>query len=293
MRTSDFDYPLPHNLIAQRPMEPRDHSRLLVLDRGNGKILHRHFYQLPNYLVSGDLLLFNDSSVIPARLYGQRSGTGGRVELLLLRRHAQRLWWCLARPARRLRPGETLLFRHGLEARILESGETGLRLVELNDEALVEKVGEMPLPPYIHEPLADPERYQTVYARVKGSVAAPTAGLHFTTQLLDQLQEMGVECAFVTIHVGLDTFRPVEEEDPREHKLHTEYWEMSAATAEAVVRARAQGRRIGPYRGLALPGLTTPTGPGQNYRGRFDGRDVIARYEEWRVPWRHCRRGRG
>ena len=244
MRTSDFDYPLPRDLIAQRPIEPRDHSRLLVLDRGSGGLLHRRFYELPDLLVPGDLLLFNDSRVIPARLHGQRSGTGGRVELLLLRRHVQRHWWCLARPARRLRPGETLLFPHGLEARILKTGEKGLRLVELNDEALVERVGEVALPPYVHEPLADPERYQTVYARVKGSVAAPTAGLHFTPQLLEQLHKMGVEFAFVTLHVGLDTFRPVEEEDPGEHKLHTEYWEMPQATAEAIDRARAQGRRI-------------------------------------------------
>ena len=244
MRTADFDYPLPRDLIAQRPIEPRDHSRLLVLDRGSGEILHRRFHELPDHLVPGDLLVFNDSRVIPARLHGQRSGTGGRVELLLLRRHAPNQWWCLARPARRLRPGETLLFPHGLEARVVETGEKGLRLVELSDEALVERVGEVALPPYVHESLADPERYQTVYARVRGSVAAPTAGLHFTSQLLEQLRKMGVELAFVTLHVGLDTFRPVEEEDASEHKLHTEYWEMPHATAEAIDRARAQGRRI-------------------------------------------------
>ena len=244
MRTADFDYPLPRDLIAQRPIEPRDHSRLLVLDRSSGEILHRRFYELHQHLVPGDLLVFNDSRVIPARLHGQRSGTGGRVELLLLRRHALRYWWCLARPARRLRPGEKLLFPHGLEARVLETGEKGLRLVELNDEALVERAGEVALPPYVPEPLADPERYQTVYARVKGSVAAPTAGLHFTPQLLEQLQEMGVEFAFVTLHVGLDTFRPVEEEDASEHKLHTEYWEMSHPTAEAIGRAKTEGRRI-------------------------------------------------
>ena len=244
MRTADFDYSLPRDLIAQRPIEPRDHSRLLVLDRASGEIRHQRFSELPQHLRTGDLLVFNDSRVMPARLRGHRAGTGGLVELLLLRRQAPRHWWCLARPARRMRPAVELLFSAGLKATVLEMGERGLRLVELSDESLVERAGEIALPPYIHEPLADPERYQTVYARVQGSVAAPTAGLHFTPELLERLEAMGVEAAFVTLHVGLDTFRPVEAADPRKHQLHTEYFDLSQETAEAVSRARAEGRRI-------------------------------------------------
>ena len=244
MRTADFDYSLPRDLIAQRPIEPRDHSRLLVLDRASGEIRHHRFHELPQHLRAGDLLVFNDSRVMPARLRGHRVGTGGLVELLLLRRQTPGHWWCLARPARSLRPSVELLFADGLQARVIETGERGLRLVELNDESLVERVGEIALPPYIHEPLSDPERYQTVYARVQGSVAAPTAGLHFTPHLLDRLRAMGVETAFVTLHVGLDTFRPVEAADPRKHQLHTEYFDLSEETAEAVSRARVEGRRI-------------------------------------------------
>ena len=244
MRTDDFDYPLPKKLIAQRPIEPRDGSRLLVLDRSTGELVHQRFDQLPRHLQAGDLLVFNDSWVIPARLHGHRAATGGQVELLLLRRHAPRQWWCLARPARRLRPSDVVRFPMGLVATVLDVGQRGMRLVELSDESLVERVGEVALPPYIREPLADPERYQTVYARVHGSVAAPTAGLHFTPQLLARLEEMGVASAYVTLHIGLDTFRSVEEDDPRRHHIHTEYFEMPDATAEAIGRARAQGRRI-------------------------------------------------
>ena len=257
MRTADFDYPLPRGLIAQMPIEPRDHSRLLVVDRAGDGVTHHRFYQLPELLRRGDLLVFNDTRVIPARLYGRRADSGGRVELLLLRREAPNVWQCIGRPGKGLRPGRRIAFEQGLEARVMDGGENGLRLVELNDETLVELVGHMPLPPYIHEPLKDPERYQTVYAgqgdgkegRVdkkdkRGSAAAPTAGLHFTHRLMERLEESGVELAFVTLHIGLDTFRPVEVEDPREHKLHTEFWELSPTTAEAVNRARSEGRRI-------------------------------------------------
>ena len=245
MRTSDFDYPLPRELIAQTPMEPRDRSRLLVLDRGRGTLAHHRFNELPSLLRNGDLLVFNDSRVIPARLYGHRADTGGRVELLLLRRDVPGVWQCLGRPARRLRPGIRIAFDEGLEARVLEAGESGLRRVELSDETLVERVGQVPLPPYIHTPLEDPERYQTVYAgQHRGSVAAPTAGLHFTHELMRRLEAGGVQLAFVTLHVGLDTFRPVEEADPREHKLHTEFWEMPPQAADAINRARRESRRI-------------------------------------------------
>ncbi len=246
MRTSDFDYALPPERIAQTPVEPRDHSRLMRLDRATGDITHHHFYDLPSLLRPGDLLVFNDSRVIPARLYGRRAGTGGQVELLLLRRERPNYWQCLGRPGRRLRPGESIAFEGGLRARIVERGEGGLLWAELSDESLVERVGQTPLPPYIHEALADKERYQTVYARrdKSGSVAAPTAGLHFTPELLERLRTSGMELAYVTLHVGLDTFRPVEEEDPREHKLHTEFWELPQATADAVNRAVSEGRRI-------------------------------------------------
>ncbi|MBI4340128.1 MAG: tRNA preQ1(34) S-adenosylmethionine ribosyltransferase-isomerase QueA [Chloroflexi bacterium] len=246
MRTSDFDYPLPRELIAQTPLEPRDGSRLLRLDQRTGAVSHQRFYELPSLLRGGDLLVFNDSRVIPARLYGRRASTGGQVELLLVRRERPGVWQCLGQPGRRLRPGERLVFAQELEARVLERGDGGLLLAELNDEALVEKAGVMPLPPYIHTPLGDPERYQTVYAgRDKaGSVAAPTAGLHFTPELMRRLEQEGVQLAFVTLHVGLDTFRPVEEEDPAEHKLHTEFWELPAATSQAINAARAEGRRV-------------------------------------------------
>ncbi|MFC1935331.1 tRNA preQ1(34) S-adenosylmethionine ribosyltransferase-isomerase QueA [Chloroflexota bacterium] len=245
MRTSDFDYPLPREFIAQTPMDPRDHSRLLVMDRERGALAHYRFCQLPDLLRSGDLLVLNDSRVIPARLYGHRADTDGRVELLLLRRDALGVWQCLGRPARRLRPGTRIAFDKGLEARVLEVGEDGLRRVELSDETLVERVGQVPLPPYIHTPLEDAERYQTVYAgQHRGSVAAPTAGLHFTHELMQRLESRGVELTFVTLHVGLDTFRPVEEEDPREHKLHTEFWDLPPRAAEAINRDRREGRRI-------------------------------------------------
>ena len=180
---------------------------------------------------------------MPARLIGKIAGNGGEAELLLLRRDKPGQWQCLARPGRRLRPGTHLLFNDELEARI-ESMEGGLRLVEFNDESLIEKVGQAPLPPYIHETLQDPERYQTVYAKRLGSAAAPTAGLHFTEELMQDLQAKGVQTAFLTLHVGLDTFRPVDEDDPRKHKLHTEYWEVSPQAAESINSARQQGRRV-------------------------------------------------
>ena len=244
MRIAQFEYSLPQELIAQTPLEPRDHSRLMVLDRSREAIEHRNFYDLPLLLEPGDLLVFNDSRVMPARLIGGIAGHDGEAELLLLRREKPGLWQCLARPGRRLQPGTHLLFQAQLEARIIESMEDGLRLVEFNDESLIEKVGQAPLPPYIHETLQDPERYQTVYARRLGSAAAPTAGLHFTERLMQELQANGVQTAFLTLHVGLDTFRPVDEDDPRKHKLHTEYWEVSPQAAESINSARQEGRRI-------------------------------------------------
>lgn len=246
MRTSDFYYDLPPKLIAQRPIEPRDHARLLVVRRTDGSLAHRRFLDLPDVLEAGDLLIFNDSRVIPARLHTRKS-TGGAVELLLLRRAESGWWLALARPSRRLRPGTVLSVEGSGRSYEIELGarrDDGLFEVRLEDEALIAACGEAPLPPYIHEPLADSERYQTVYAREEGSAAAPTAGLHFTPGLMERLAERRVELAYVTLHVGLDTFRPVEVDDPREHRIHTEYAVLPPETAQAIARARARGGRV-------------------------------------------------
>ena len=246
MRTADFDYALPPELIAQRPIEPRDHARLLVTRRGDGSLEHRRFFDLPALLQPGDLLVANDSRVIPARLRTRKS-TGGAVELLLLRRTEAGWWLTLARPSRRLRPGTMVSVEGGGRVYEIEIGarrDDGLFEARLEDEALIEACGEAPLPPYIHEPLADPERYQTVYAREEGSAAAPTAGLHFTPRLMERLAARGVDVAYVTLHVGLDTFRPVEADDPREHHIHTEYAVLPPETARAIARAREHGGRV-------------------------------------------------
>jgi S-adenosylmethionine:tRNA ribosyltransferase-isomerase len=265
MRTSDFDYPLPPELIAQTPLEPRDASRLLTLDRKMGGMEHRQFSHILEYLRPGDLMVFNRSRVIPARLHAHRPETGGKVELLLLRRQSPGVWEALGRPGRRMRSGSRFLLdtpnsetgyaSTGLggddseigeapEVEVLESGTGGVKLVRFSSEAGIERWGETPLPPYIRQPAADPERYQTVYSTDPGSVAAPTAGLHFTPPLLEQIRQMGVEQTFVTLHIGLDTFRPVQGDDPTEHRIHTEYYEVSAEAAGQITRARREGRRI-------------------------------------------------
>ena len=266
MRTDDFDYCLPPELIAQTPVEPRDSSRLLVLDRATGSVQHRQFTEILQLIPPGAVLVLNHSRVIPARLYGRRKDTGGRVELLLLRREEAGIWQALGRPGRGLRPGSVIRLEpphssggepgqpglafsgnpegQPVEAEVISVGEDGVRRVRLSMESGIDRLGEMPLPPYIHQPLADPERYQTVYSREPGSAAAPTAGLHFTPELLDSLRAKGVETAFVTLHVGLDTFRPVSEDDPQEHAIHTEYYELPAETAQILSTARAQGRPI-------------------------------------------------
>ncbi len=248
MRTSDFDYSLPQGLIAQKPVEPRDHSRMMVVCRSEGTIRHRRFHELPELLRPGDLLVFNDSRVLPARLYARRAGTGGRIELLLLNRLAPGVWRALVRPGRRMQVGVAFEVpapsgETGLTGEVLDVESDGTRVVKLSHEDL-ERVGVVPLPPYIHEPLADPERYQTVYARLDGSVAAPTAGLHFTPEVLDRLRAIGVETAFLTLHVGWDSFRPVKTEDPSAHEMHTEYWELGADAAEAINRAKRESRRV-------------------------------------------------
>ena len=250
MKTSDFDYYLPPELIAQRPIEPRDHSRLMVLDRRTDSIEHRHFYDILDYLGDGDILVFNDSRVIPARLRGKRVGSGGAVEFLLLRRLETDVWQVLVKPGRRLKIGAIVEIdvdsRHDVvvQAEIEGVGESGIRVVRFSDETLLEELGEIPLPPYIHTPLENPGRYQTVYARIAGSVAAPTAGLHFTPELLDSIERKGVRCLFTTLHVGLDTFRPVKQENPLEHVIQKEYGILDGEVAAKLSKAKHDGRRI-------------------------------------------------
>ena len=253
MKTSDFDYHLPSELIAQTPLEPRDSSRLLVLERTTGSVEHRSFRDLPEYLATGDVLVMNDSRVLPGRLVGSREATGGRVEFLLLRRVGPGLWKAIARPSRSLQPGVRARVprpgRADLEVEILEAEPDGIRpdgvrIIRLSSEEGLDRWGQVPLPPYIHARLENPERYQTVYAREPGSAAAPTAGLHFTRELLDRLQTGGVGLVFVTLHVGLDTFAPVRVDDPAAHPIHGEYFELAESEARKLRDARASGRRI-------------------------------------------------
>jgi S-adenosylmethionine:tRNA ribosyltransferase-isomerase len=249
LRTADFAYDLPAELIAQTPAEPRDAARLLVVPREGDALEHAVFRDLPRYLAAGDLLVLNRTRVLPARLHGRRADAGGgRVELLLLHPTGGGDWETLIRPARRLRPGTPLVFGEGrLCATVLGRTEAGTALVRFApepEEALLRELGEIPLPPYIHGWHGDPDRYQTVYAEMPGSAAAPTAGLHFTPTLLDKLRALGVGTTFVTLHVGLDTFRPVHEEDARDHVMHREYCEVPAEVAQEVERARAGGRRV-------------------------------------------------
>ena len=265
MQTSDFDYHLPPELIAQTPIEPRDSSRLLVLHRGTGRVEHQRFGQLLKHLRPGDVMVFNQSRVIPARLFGRREDTGGRVELLLLKRESPGIWQALGKPARRLRPGTVVVLdlatrqgslSHGNpldgaaapgpapKITVLSSEEDGIKRVRIAPEEEWPRWGETPLPPYIHQRLEDPERYQTVYARQSGSVAAPTAGLHFTRSTLDHLERSGVLPVFVTLHVGLDTFRPVHGEDPTQHEIHTEYYEIGPETVSVLNQAKSDGRRV-------------------------------------------------
>lgn len=249
MKKSDYFYNLPPELIAQEPAEPRDHSRLLVMGRETGVLADRHFYDLPDFLNPGDCLILNDSRVLPARLYGRKKDTGASVELLLLHPRGKDRWEVLAGPGRRAKPGNILVFGDGLlEAEVVDVVEEGNRLVEFrydgNFYQLLERIGEMPLPHYITRHLEDNERYQTVYSREPGSAAAPTAGLHFTPELLDRVREKGVEVGFVTLHVGLGTFRPVKEEIITDHKMHSEHYELSPETAAMINRTKARGGRV-------------------------------------------------
>jgi len=249
MKTEEFDYHLPKELIAQSPIEPRDASRLMVLDRKTEAIEHKTFRSLTDYLAAGDVLICNDSRVIPARLFGRKVPTGGKVELLLVAKRGEQVWEVLTK-RRKVRVGTRVELNHDEGERLVgevvgQAGE-GARLMEFEVpiEPLLDELGVVPLPPYIHEPLEEPERYQTIYARVRGSVAAPTAGLHFTPQLVKKLEAKGVEFAFVTLHIGLDTFRPVRTENVEDHPMHSEYCQLSPEVAEQVNRAKAEGRRV-------------------------------------------------
>lgn len=240
---------MPEELIAQTPLERRDSSRLLALDKHTGATRHMHFFDLPTLLRPGDCLVLNDSRVLPARLIGHREPTGGAVEVLLLIDRGNKTWECLVRPGRKLKPGTRLSFGDGeLRAEVVEVCEGGNRLVRFEYEGIfletLERLGKMPLPPYIKVELNDPERYQTVYSREVGSAAAPTAGLHFTKDLLCQIEKMGVRICYVTLHVGLGTFRPVKEEDILDHEMHSEYCMISAETAETINRTRREGGRV-------------------------------------------------
>jgi S-adenosylmethionine:tRNA ribosyltransferase-isomerase len=244
MKTSDFDYDLPESFIAQTPVEPRDSSRLLVLHRDTGVVEHHIFRQIGEYLRPGDLLVLNQTRVIPARIYARKQ-TGGRVELLLLRQRDELIWEALV-GGKGLRVGSKVRVEDGPETEITETLNGAQRLIRFKEpiEPYFPKVGNVPLPPYIHEPLKDPERYQTVYARQPGSAAAPTAGLHFTPRLLEELDKQGVKIAYVTLHVGLDTFAPVTESNPEEHKIHTEWCELPLESAEAINKTRERGGRV-------------------------------------------------
>jgi S-adenosylmethionine:tRNA ribosyltransferase-isomerase len=245
-KTSDFDYVLPQELIAQTPVEPRDSSRLLVVNRKDGSLEHRHFSDLPEYLKAGDVLVFNNSRVIRARLRAVRLDSGQEIEILLLHRLEANTWEALTGSRKRIEAGLALEMRGNaaVKARVAELKPGGIRVLRFSDDSLLEEIGEVPLPPYIHEPLRDPERYQTVYARDRGSVAAPTAGLHFTPGLLERIQAMGVRCVFVTLHVGLNTFRPVRQEDILAHPIYPEYGVVSPSAAAEIGAARRDNRRV-------------------------------------------------
>jgi len=248
MKTDDFDYNLPEELIAQTPLKDRSSSRLLVMDRFTGDIEHKEFKDIKSYLHSGDVLVINDTKVIPARLMGVKEDTGAVIELLLLKDLGEDKWECLSRPQKRLHLGTIIKFSDELSAEVVELLDEGVTRVKLLYKGILleilDRLGEMPLPPYIHEKLKEKDRYNTVYAKNIGSAAAPTAGLHFTEKLLQELKEEGVIITNVTLHVGLGTFRPVEVDDIKDHHMHTEYYEMSSETADILNTAKKDGRRI-------------------------------------------------
>ena len=278
MKTHDFYYDLPKERIAQTPVEPRDHSRLLVMDRFTGEMEHRHFYDIVDYLHPGDLLVINDSRVLPARLYGYKEDTGAHMELLLLEQKENMVWECLAKPGKKAKPGVKLIFGDGLlTGEVVEVKEDGNRMVKFtcngNFYSVLDQIGQMPLPPYITEKLQDKERYQTVYSKELGSAAAPTAGLHFTPELMDKIRAMGVDFASVTQHVGLGTFRPVKAQEVAEHKMHSEHCLLPKETAEKILKTKANGGRViavGTTSCRTLESVATFTGQIQPWEGYTD-----------------------
>ena len=258
MKTDDFDYFLPEDLIAQTPLKERDHSRLLVLDKSTGEITHERFDNIINYLNKDDILVINNTKVIPARLIGTKEETDAVIEVLLLKDLGEDTWECLCKPAKRVKIGTIINFNDLLKLECISIGEDGIRHFRfIYDGILMEildKLGEMPLPPYIHEKLEDKDRYQTVYAKYSGSAAAPTAGLHFTKELLEKIKEKGITIEEVTLHVGLGTFRPVQVDDVSNHKMHSEFYSMTKATADTLNKAKKEGRRI-----IAVGTTTTRT----------------------------------
>ena len=249
MKTSDFYYDLPKELIAQTPLEPRDSSRLLVLDREKQTLEHKHFYDIIDYLNEGDLLVANDSRVLPARIYGIKDETGAKVEFLLLKQVANNRWETLCKPGKKAKVGTKFSFGNGiLRATVVEVKDDGNRIVDFDCEenffTTLDKIGQMPLPPYITAELKDKERYQTVYSHELGSAAAPTAGLHFTTELMDRIRAKGIKIAYVTLHVGLGTFRPVKVDDVTKHKMHSEHYEVPEETAKLINETKKNGGRV-------------------------------------------------
>lgn len=249
MNVKEFDFYLPEELIAQHPLEKRDTSRLMVLDKKTGEIEHKVFHDIIGYLNPGDTLVLNNTRVMPARLIGEKEGTGGKIEFLLLKRIEKDRWECLAKPGKSARAGRKFTFGQGkLKAEVVEVKEDGNRIVEFHYDGIFEEVldslGEMPLPPYIHERLEDRERYQTVYSKENGSAAAPTAGLHFTKRLLEQIKEKGVNVVYLTLHVGLGTFRPVKVENLEEHQMHSEFYMLSKESADIINETKKNGGRI-------------------------------------------------
>ena len=259
MKTDDFDFYLPEELIAQHPLEKRDSSRMLVLDRKTGEIEHKHFKDIIDYLDDNDVLVLNDTKVLPARLIGEKEETKAHIEVLLLKKESGDIWECLVKPAKRVKLGTIITFGNGLlKAKCTKIGEDGIRHVEFIYEGIfyeiLDKLGTMPLPPYIREKLEDKDRYQTVYAKNLGSAAAPTAGLHFTKELLEKIKKKNIKVCYITLHVGLGTFRPVAVEDVTKHKMHSEYYSMTKEVADTLNKAKKEGKRI-----IAVGTTTTRT----------------------------------
>lgn len=280
MKLTEFDFLLPDELVAQRPVEPRDSSRLLVVRRTGGAFEHRHFRDLPAYFRPGDALVVNETRVLPARLIGERESTGGAVEVLLLRRLDRDRWEALVKPGKKARPGQRIRFGGGaLTATVLERTEVGGRIIAFHCdgifEEVLERLGQMPLPPYIHERLEDPERYQTVYARERGSAAAPTAGLHFTPELLDRIQGMGVPVLKLLLHVGLGTFRPVQVDEIESHTMHSEFYTITPEMAAAANRVKAGGGRLFAVGTTSVRLLETVTSPEGEVRAGQGWTDIF------------------